>query len=58
MYGSLLMEKGDLYAREKTPGPALADMIVNEELDFEQLGKLTLPEARTGRGNSVALCTG
>lgn len=27
-------------------GPALADMIVDEELDFEQLGQLTLPEIR------------
>ena len=27
-------------------GPALAGMIVDEELDFEQLGQLTLPEIR------------
>ena len=27
-------------------GPALADMIVDEELDFEQLEQLTLPEIR------------
>ena len=27
-------------------GPALADMIVDEELDFEQLRQLTLPEIR------------
>ena len=27
-------------------GPALADMIVDEELDFEQLGQVTLPEIR------------
>ena len=36
----------ELWGGRPPEGPALADMIVDEEIDFEQLGQLTLPEIR------------